>query len=683
MPAVASTDSAKPDRRRQAGVDEQQHDERDAERAACRARRRSRPSPSSADRAHHRGPEHARLGARQQHEPGDAERHRRGTASGRARRTHRATTSRKPTTRVRLVPETASRWVSPVARKSSASAGSSPASSPSTSAGTSARCSAGSPATDSRSDAAHRAGRPPPHVGPGHRRSAVPTASSTAATSGPSAAREPSGGPHRGPERHAAPVVVAPMTSTGVAQPPGAPRPRPGAPRAAPAPGRRTRPLDPRAGRSTTVPTTRRRPPGRGPARPTGLSATCAWRTSPDRRRPRRTTSAPPRRAAADRGRAAPRGTSGRRRTSPGRRPRPPAGTRRAAPASAARPRGRAQQRHPQVGDLARCRGARSDRHVAARAWPAWRRRCRRPRAARPPSVNPPCSVRHARIACAVTGPTSGSVSSSVSVGGVDVDQRPARRPPADGAAEAASAGRRRHAHQDLLAVHQHPREVEPGQVDPGPRSAGRLRPRRPRGRPCRAPRCPGRRTLPATSTVTVPAAARMRPVGRAGTGPSRPRRPAAERDERGGRASGRPAPDLGRGPPRTTHQQVTASPSATSTASTATLARDPAPPAPAASRARPGEQAAGPSTRAGRNRHHGRSVGRVRPRRSSAGTGAAERRPDARPGCGARSSRPPSRRVGLLLGRRTAASSALSSASRRETASWWSGGRDCACRRR
>ncbi len=52
---------------------------------------------------------------------------------------HRPSTSRKPTTRVRLVPETARRWVRPVVRKSSARPGSRPVSSPSTSAGTSAR----------------------------------------------------------------------------------------------------------------------------------------------------------------------------------------------------------------------------------------------------------------------------------------------------------------------------------------------------------------------------------------------------------------------------------------------------------------------------------------------------------------------------------------------------------------
>ena len=59
------------------------------------------------------------------------------TTSPRARTpAHRASTSRQPTTRVRLVPETASRWVSPEVRNASVRAGGIPASSPSTRAGT-------------------------------------------------------------------------------------------------------------------------------------------------------------------------------------------------------------------------------------------------------------------------------------------------------------------------------------------------------------------------------------------------------------------------------------------------------------------------------------------------------------------------------------------------------------------
>ena len=81
----------------------------------------------------------------------------------------------------------------------------------------------------------------------------------------------------------------------------------------------------------------------------------------------------------------------------------------------------------------------------------------------------------------------------------------------------------------------------------------------------------PGCRTLPATSTVTVPGAA---PVD----GPPAERR--ARRRPARPRARRRPAPAPGRGQrgsvvrrPRTSHQQVTASPTATTTATTASWA--------------------------------------------------------------------------------------------------------------
>ena len=62
----------------------------------------------------------------------------------------RATTSRKPTTSVRLVPDTAARWVSPHVRKSSTTVGLISRSSPTTRAGTSARASGPLPETASR-----------------------------------------------------------------------------------------------------------------------------------------------------------------------------------------------------------------------------------------------------------------------------------------------------------------------------------------------------------------------------------------------------------------------------------------------------------------------------------------------------------------------------------------------------
>ena len=79
------------------------------------------PMPEQRDRAHRRRPEHARLGPRQQHEPDHAEHAHDDQAARHARPTQRASSSRKPTTSVRLVPETASRWVSPAVRKSSTS----------------------------------------------------------------------------------------------------------------------------------------------------------------------------------------------------------------------------------------------------------------------------------------------------------------------------------------------------------------------------------------------------------------------------------------------------------------------------------------------------------------------------------------------------------------------------------
>ncbi len=77
---------------------------------------------------------------------------------------HRATTSRNPTISVRLVPDTAVRWVSPVVRKSSSRPGSSPRSSPSTRAGTSACCAAGRWATDVTDRGADSRGAAPPDV---------------------------------------------------------------------------------------------------------------------------------------------------------------------------------------------------------------------------------------------------------------------------------------------------------------------------------------------------------------------------------------------------------------------------------------------------------------------------------------------------------------------------------------
>ena len=70
IPAVATTESAKPDARRQARIDEQERHDGRAQRpgAALSAVGAHR---QQADRAHRRRPHHARLGPREQHEADD------------------------------------------------------------------------------------------------------------------------------------------------------------------------------------------------------------------------------------------------------------------------------------------------------------------------------------------------------------------------------------------------------------------------------------------------------------------------------------------------------------------------------------------------------------------------------------------------------------------------------------
>ena len=89
----------------------------------------------------------------------------------------RASTSTKPTSSVRLVPDTAVRCVSPVVRKSSTRPASILASSPTTNAGTSARWSSGRPRTEARSAA--RTASAARHQGSG---SAIGTGSPRAAS---------------------------------------------------------------------------------------------------------------------------------------------------------------------------------------------------------------------------------------------------------------------------------------------------------------------------------------------------------------------------------------------------------------------------------------------------------------------------------------------------------------------
>ncbi len=135
----------------------------------------------------------------------------------------RDSTSRNPTTSVRLVPDTASRWVSPVSRKSSASAGSSAASSPSTSAGTSARWLGGRWVTDSRIDARTAAA-------PRHHTSGRATTSGGSRVESTAARPCPSAGPSRPVTRTRLPRRTArqaspAITRTGVASRRDSPRP--------------------------------------------------------------------------------------------------------------------------------------------------------------------------------------------------------------------------------------------------------------------------------------------------------------------------------------------------------------------------------------------------------------------------------------------------------------------------
>ena len=120
MPAVASTDSAKPERGREAGLRRSSSTTTATPRARlprCAAvrcpSRAARPSPSPRPAA--RSARCARAARTRRC------RARRPTCSHRPRTpAQRASTSRNPTTSVRLVPETASRWVRPVVRKSAA-----------------------------------------------------------------------------------------------------------------------------------------------------------------------------------------------------------------------------------------------------------------------------------------------------------------------------------------------------------------------------------------------------------------------------------------------------------------------------------------------------------------------------------------------------------------------------------
>ena len=209
------------DARGQPGVEQQEDDDRDAQSPGAA------PTPTGAEPheghgPHRCGPQDARLGPGQQQEPAMP------TAATATRPrprtpTQRVRTSRKPTRSVRLVPETAVRWVRPVVCTSSTRRGSMAASSPTTSAGTRARWSAGRPWTDARREARTRSAARH-HRSGAVRTSGVPRTVRTPARAGSSdGASRPDActlAPRR-TSRHDA----APTTRTGARTSKAAPRP--------------------------------------------------------------------------------------------------------------------------------------------------------------------------------------------------------------------------------------------------------------------------------------------------------------------------------------------------------------------------------------------------------------------------------------------------------------------------
>ena len=298
---------------------------------------------------------------------------------------HRAMTSRNPTTRVRLVPETASRCVSPVVRKSASTSSGRPASSPTTRAGTSARCAGGRCDTEARRDS--RTAPAPRHQTPGR----ASTSGSPRASS--SAARSPSSASTNRPDTRTVPPSAgrdesAPAsTSTGAPSVVTRPRPRTSLTRARHITWS-VRPEVSSTGSEETVPTTDTAAPSCASAA-TGLWATwCARRAVTEndatRTRPtpassgrcarRRAVHAPTRPSSSTPAATATAGATDGARTEP-----------RSAPAHAVAPsNGIRRSGRPWSG---RWSAASSPAPLtpsrAGRSWPGWPRRCRRPRAAR------------------------------------------------------------------------------------------------------------------------------------------------------------------------------------------------------------------------------------------------------------------------------------------------------------
>ena len=504
------------------------------------------PQPEQGHGAHGRGTQHARLGARQQHEADDPRGARRAPSQRPRTPEQRATTRRKPTTRVRLVPDTAVRWVRPVVRKSSVSSGGIPASSPSTRAGTSARLAPGGGPTASRIEARNASVARQP--GPGSAiRTGGPRGVTSAATSPSSAGSEPAGEPHPLPHRHPLPVVVA-EDEHGLVAPHGD---------LGPAPARRNGP-GPASGRRDGA--------GQGDegalARKLGDRAVAHCR-SPARRPPRRprppttTTASPVSSGAPARGPA--HGRDEQQRGHDAQQRQGPAGCRRLpARQERTRPRGEPEQGQAQVGPGERRTAAgSSQRHVG--------RQLGQGGLADAVDVEQLVDGGERAVLAAPGQDRLGGDRADVGqrlerhlVGGVDVDQGGDRRGrprssspprPAGGATPTRICSPSTSTRARLRSV-----RSTPARAPPAASSASTTR------EPASSTAMPGRRTLPATSTVTepLPGPAEAEGVGRGRSrSPGRPPAAAA-------------APATSAPPPPSSHQAATPSPASTSSATTA-----------------------------------------------------------------------------------------------------------------
>ena len=607
IPAVASADSAKPDRQRQPRVEQQQHEDRDPEGAHAAVGGRRRPSPTSAT------------------EPIAAARSTLGSVRASSTKPTTPTPDDAPATAAHAGP--ARQHEQEADHQGQVGAGDreqvrQPAG-PEVVAATSGdsrlvvavhqrrhqrpRVGGGSTGTDARMPGAH-AGRAGQQLARAVSTAGGAAADSTAARSGRPPARAGRSTRHARSERHRGQASSA-ITSTGT--PVCVARDLGRRPRSTVEPGERVV-AEPARARSTgsevTPPDDRDR---RRPARPAGGHRRCAVgldaRSTRSRRRPRAATSrhghggrrasaapaARPRRAALRPPTSADRDDhAGQPRARPGRRPRP---RRRAA---SARRSGRPRRRASRSAAVPASEG-----DVAARSWRASRRRCRTT------SSSSSTEVKRAVLGAAVEDRLRrhrADPGQRLELGlgrGVEVDHR-AGRTGAVGAGRRprpADPGRRRHPDHDLLAVGQHPGQVERAEVDPAAGTAGRLqRVDDPRARRQRR-RCPGRRTLPATSTTTLPPTEPSPPAAPAGRrcprapgggpGDARPRRWTAgprRRTRRGSvrrraarRATSVRATGGTAGPPpgAATHQAVSASPAATTASTAHVRRREPRPP--------------------------------------------------------------------------------------------------------